>query len=106
MLHCTFHRHVSHFLFFFSFPCSDSDSAFAERREEMMTIRRRSESVLEYKEHANGRLEEELLKAQQVKKGILKRSLDFGLYDFGTFWAFRPFLKHTLVRPRLFQGPK
>ena len=50
-----------------SLCCSDSDKAFAERKEEMMSIRRRSESVLEYKEHAHGRLQEELLLAQQVR---------------------------------------
>ena len=51
---------------FFAFY-RDSDQAFAERKQEMMTLRRRSESVLEYKEQAHCRLQEELLRAQQVR---------------------------------------
>ena len=63
---------------------SDSEQAFAERKQEMMTIRRRSESVLEYKEQAHCRLQEELLRAQQVGSNVWRHS---ALTDSNIAWA-------------------
>ena len=66
---------------------SDSEQAFAERKQEMMTIRRRSESVLEYKEQAHCRLQEELLRAQQVGSNVWRHSYESVLTDSNIAWA-------------------
>ena len=54
------------------------------RREEMQFLRRRSCSVLEHKEHAQGRLEEELQRAQEVRLNVEVKS--YGEYSRTKLW--------------------